>query len=424
MIWQSSLFGNFFLGVTILAVIVAFRASQRSFPGDKYLVFFILSCVVWALTSALEWYSVLPADKALWSQLSYLGIVNVSPAWLCFSLAYCGYTNVLTKKNLLILWTIPTLTLLLALTNSFHGWNWPSYHMVEHPLGNYMFYEHGPSFWLLTVYCYVVNIWYSYLMLRQSSRMYHAFRIQSIILFISITLPWIGNILYNTRIVTIIDLTPAGFTITGALLLWNMKQYRLFDITPIARDQLFVLYRQIAIVLDAKNRIVDMNPFAMHHFNFSRSPIGKPVTEVFYYWPELITFLRADNIAELELKLELGEKTEWFQVSRTPLAGTSSANAGILLICRDITAQKQTEQERELLISELQEALASVKTLGGLLPICASCKKIRDDEGYWSQVEQYIGKHTDAKFTHGICPDCAKKALDDYYRTKQKGHGH
>jgi hypothetical protein len=203
-----------------------------------------------------------------------------------------------------------------------------------------------------------------------------------------------------------------------------MKQYRLFDITPIARDQLFVLYRQIAIVLDAKNRIVDMNPFAMHHFNFSRSPIGKPVTEVFYYWPELITFLRADNIAELELKLELGEKTEWFQVSRTPLAGTSSANAGILLICRDITAQKQTEQERELLISELQEALANVKTLGGLLPICASCKKIRDDEGYWSQVEQYIGKHTDAKFTHGICPDCAKKALDDYYRTKQKGHGH
>jgi len=421
LVWQLSLFGNFFLGVTIFAMIVAYRSSQRSFPGDTYLVLFLISCVVWALTSALEWYSVLPDDKAFWSKVSYFGIVNVSPAWLCFSLAYCGYAQYITKRNLLILWTIPILSLLLALTNSSHGWNWPSYRMVEHSLGNYMYYEHGPSFWVLTVYCYVVNIWFSILMLRQSTIMFHAFKVQSIILFVSITLPWIGNILYNARIITVIDLTPAAFTITGGLLLWNMKQYQLFDITPIARDRLFVLFRQIAIVLDVQNRIVDINPFAMHHFNFSRSPIGKPVGEVFHYWPELISFLRADNIAELELKLELGEKIEWFQVSRTPLAGTSTANAGMLLICRDITAQKQTEQERELLIAELQEALASVKTLGGLLPICASCKKIRDDEGYWNQVEQYIAKHTDAKFTHGICPDCAKKALDDYYRTKRKG---
>lgn len=418
--WQPSLFGHFFLFSTIFSLIVAYRASLRSFPGSRFLVFFILSSAVWTLTSALEWYSAAPQDKALWSQLSYFGIVNVSPAWLCYSLAYCGYSHLLTKRNVILLWIIPVVTLILAVTNDYHGWNWPSYYMVEHPLGNYMFYEHGPSFWVLTTYCYVVNIAYSLLMYRQSSRMFKTFRAQSVVLFVSVSLPWLGNILYNTRIVTIIDLTPAAFTATGALLLWNMKQFRLFDIAPIARDTLFTQFRQIAIVLDAGHRIVDMNPFALNHFNFPRSPVGKMMNDVFAHWPQLLSFLRADNIAELELKLEQGETTEWYLVSRTPLAGTDLVNSGMLLICRDITRQKNAEHEREMLIAELQEALASVKTLGGLLPICASCKKIRDDAGYWSQVEQYIGKHTDAKFTHGICPDCGKKALEDYYRTKQR----
>ena len=81
-----------------------------------------------------------------------------------------------------------------------------------------------------------------------------------------------------------------------------------------------------------------------------------------------------------------------------------------------IAALKQAEEERERLIGELQEALASIKTLSGLLPICYSCKQIRDDKGYWNQIEAYIGKHTEAEFTHGICPACAKALYPDLYR--------
>ena len=65
-------------------------------------------------------------------------------------------------------------------------------------------------------------------------------------------------------------------------------------------------------------------------------------------------------------------------------------------------------KQKEKLISELQEALAKVKTLSGLLPICSSCKKIRDDKGYWNQIETYIRQHSEADFTHSICPNCAK----------------
>ena len=80
----------------------------------------------------------------------------------------------------------------------------------------------------------------------------------------------------------------------------------------------------------------------------------------------------------------------------------------------DITARKLAEAERERLIVQLQEALVNVKTLSGLLPICAWCKKVRDDQGYWKQIEQYIEVHSDASFSHGVCPDCAKKIVTEF----------
>lgn len=69
----------------------------------------------------------------------------------------------------------------------------------------------------------------------------------------------------------------------------------------------------------------------------------------------------------------------------------------------------EVEAEREQLITDLQETLQEVRTLSGLLPICAWCKKLRDDEGYWKSVEDYIGERTKAEFTHGICPECTNK---------------
>jgi len=83
---------------------------------------------------------------------------------------------------------------------------------------------------------------------------------------------------------------------------------------------------------------------------------------------------------------------------------------------RDITERKQTEKEKEKLILDLQEALATIKTLHGILPICSSCKKIRDDEGAWKQIDTYISEHSGAEFSHGICPDCAKKLYPEYYK--------
>jgi PAS domain S-box-containing protein len=83
---------------------------------------------------------------------------------------------------------------------------------------------------------------------------------------------------------------------------------------------------------------------------------------------------------------------------------------------RDITERKKAEEQKESLLVSLQEAFAKIKILSGFLPICASCKKIRDDEGYWHQIESYISDHSDAEFSHGICPTCARRLYPELYR--------
>ena len=85
---------------------------------------------------------------------------------------------------------------------------------------------------------------------------------------------------------------------------------------------------------------------------------------------------------------------------------------------RMLIERRRAEGERERLIIELQDALAEVRTLSGLLPICSGCKKIRDDQGYWNQIEDYISSRSKATFSHGICPECAKKLYPDYYKDK------
>lgn len=89
-----------------------------------------------------------------------------------------------------------------------------------------------------------------------------------------------------------------------------------------------------------------------------------------------------------------------------------------LAFLRDITERKQIEEDRKRLILELQEALAKVKTLSGLLPICASCKKIRNDQGNWEQIESYVRDRSEANFSHGICPECAEKLYLQLHKKK------
>ncbi len=92
-----------------------------------------------------------------------------------------------------------------------------------------------------------------------------------------------------------------------------------------------------------------------------------------------------------------------------PFFDENGVKLGAVAVMHDITERKRLEKEKESLIIDLQIALSEVNKLSGFLPICSSFKKIRDDKGYWSEVEKYIGEHSEAQFSHGICPDCMRK---------------
>ncbi|MBN1697355.1 MAG: PAS domain-containing protein [Spirochaetales bacterium] len=91
----------------------------------------------------------------------------------------------------------------------------------------------------------------------------------------------------------------------------------------------------------------------------------------------------------------------------------------ILLVFEDITERKRIEEKNTNLFIELQKALEQIKILHGIIPICACCKKIRDDSGYWDQLEAYISKYSEAQFSHGLCPDCAVKLYPDLCKNDQ-----
>ena len=131
----------------------------------------------------------------------------------------------------------------------------------------------------------------------------------------------------------------------------------------------------------------------------------------------------ADRIGrgDLDTTITLNSTDELGQLAQA--LNRMAASLKQTLISRDRLAQeieqrKLAEQDKEALIFELTQALAEVKQLSGLLPICANCKKIRDDQGYWHQVENYVRERSEAEFTHGVCPDCARKLYPEFYKEK------
>ena len=100
----------------------------------------------------------------------------------------------------------------------------------------------------------------------------------------------------------------------------------------------------------------------------------------------------------------------WLMWNATPDADRSI----IYAVARDITERKAADEERETLVRSLRDALAEVKTLRAILPICSYCKRIRDDKNYWHSVETYVSQHTNAQFSHSICPACFPTVVESW----------
>ena len=145
--------------------------------------------------------------------------------------------------------------------------------------------------------------------------------------------------------------------------------------------------------------------------------IGKPFTWIVQ--PDEVQKVHKLLTYVFDKKWPLGELEVWHHrrdgeavcllFNGVPVLDDSGDLQGYRGVAKDITEKKRIEGEKERLIEELEKALSRIKTLRGLIPICASCKKIRDDQGYWNKLEAYIESHSEAEFSHGICPECLKR---------------
>ncbi len=112
---------------------------------------------------------------------------------------------------------------------------------------------------------------------------------------------------------------------------------------------------------------------------------------------------------EIEVRVPQSAGDTFYLTTVKPIMNDVGGVETVICTSKNITKRKLAEDALKKERDKLMKALKEIKTLSGLLPICASCKKIRDDKGYWNQMEGYIQQHSDAQFSHGMCPDCAKK---------------
>jgi PAS domain S-box-containing protein len=177
-----------------------------------------------------------------------------------------------------------------------------------------------------------------------------------------------------------------------------------------SRDGIFILDDQ-ARVYEANRRFADM--------------LGYPMDELerLFVWDWDVRFNKEELV---ELHRTVDRTGHHFETQQRRKDGTiidvEVSNNGVLFegkkfvfcICRDITERKRTEKERDRLLLELRQAMAEIRTLKGILPICSFCNKIRDEKGRWEKIDLYIEKNSEAEFTHSLCPECLKKDYPDY----------
>jgi two-component system, chemotaxis family, CheB/CheR fusion protein len=164
------------------------------------------------------------------------------------------------------------------------------------------------------------------------------------------------------------------------------------------------------VFVDHHLRILRFTPDVTQIINLIRSDVGRPVGHIvsnLVGYDNLVSDAQSvlDSLVPKELEVQT-QAGRWYAMRIQPYRTLENVIEGVVITFVDITELKKTEEE-------LRRASEQIKTLRGIVPICSSCKKIRDDQGYWNQVEVYVRDHTEAEFTHSLCPDCLHKLYPD-----------
>ena len=382
---------------------------RRAVPGATPFAVVCLTALVWAAANALEMAGMDLPTKLFWANAQYLVYAVLPLAWLALVLQSTGRETWLTPRRLALLAVVPAVTVVLAWTSGSHGLIRQNVYLDTAGSFPVIGKTYGPWFWVHVVYSYLLFatcICLSVAALRRAPRLY---RRQTLTILVGFLLPLIWNVLYTLDLSPVPrhDLAPAVLSLSGIVVAFGLFRFRLFDIGPIARDMVIDSMGDGMVVLDGRNRIVDLNPAAEKLLDAAASKVvGQRAEELFRPWPELVELCHSPAVAHIELSLDMRNERRWYDLYTSLLADRHRQPMGQVIVWRDITIRKQAElqllrqqrvlaglEERERLARGLHDNLAQVLSYANMQ---AQAAREMLAKGEIETVDTYLARLADA----------------------------
>lgn len=335
----------FYIATSLVSFFVAFLAMQRkSVKGALELAWLMFAAGFGAFWLIFETAAPEVHEKIFWAKMEYFGAVTTPVFYLIFVLRYTGMDKLISKRNVILLFIVPFITLALTLTNERHNLIWSGFSEIS-PKTNLIEYYHGIAFWTgYIAYTYLLLLFSAFFLITFLIRQSGLFRSQGWIVLIGGLFPWLTSIIYLSGIspVTGLDLTPASITISGALGGFAILHFRFLDLVPVARETLVEILPDGILALDARNRIQDINRAAIVFLDIQlKKPIGMPAATSGASSDQLLkAVLDNDPISQIEVSHHGVIKS--FRIIKEPVRSQPGSR---LVIIHDITDLRKTQQE-------------------------------------------------------------------------------
>ncbi|NPV81005.1 MAG: diguanylate cyclase [Firmicutes bacterium] len=328
------------------STIAAMAWRRRDVPGAKSLILVMLAVIGWALGNVLELGYTDLKTKVFWANIEYIGIVAVPLAWFAFAIQYAGQEKWLSRRNIALLLVIPALTLIFVWTDGRYGLMRHDFRLDTNGPFSVVAKSYGPWFWVHTAYSHILTLLGTVILMQAFFRLPRLYREQASVLLVGALVPWVGNVLYISGLSPIrrLDLTPCSFAFSGMLMAWGLFRLQLLDIVPMARDAVIEGMSDGVIVLDAQNRIVDINPAAQGIIGRRASEVvGKPADKAFSKHRDLVEYCIQNVKAQAEIFLGTGEAQRCYGLRISPLHDYRGNLTGRVFVLHEITMQKRAE---------------------------------------------------------------------------------
>ncbi len=335
------------LASSLIGALLLIRVWRlRSLPGTNGLILAILCVMEWSLAYIMEILRPDMAEKILWGKLQYFGISYVALGMFIFTMNYSGHGSWLTSMRKSWLTIIASLGFIAALTNDWHHLVWAEIRFTNDlPFGP-LALTHGPAFYLIVAYQYILILSVTATFFQLAMRGQNLYRSQSRIMLIGMSFPWLANLIYVMGWYPFpgLDLTPIALTLSAIALSISFLRYQFMDLRPVAHDSILNTIKDGVIVLDYKERIVDINLMGTLIFQNSGDLLGRDITILFPDWKKWQEINPNDEF-EQEIHIDLADNPLTFKLRATSIFDQHGKRSGRILLISDITEQKKIQEQ-------------------------------------------------------------------------------